>query len=120
MGRLARNADPLSAGDAGDGHLNLARSASDTATDEVMPAGAAPLGSGDPHWLGLTWLQPPQVGFDMAPTQVAGSGLRPFTVLMESTASGGNALACIKVVLPAGYSIASAAVAEALVTSGRT
>ena len=48
VGRLARNADPLASGEAGNGRLNLARAASDTSTDEVQPAGAAPLGSGGP------------------------------------------------------------------------
>jgi hypothetical protein len=48
VGRLARNADPLSAGEAGNGRLNLARAARDTLTDEIQPAGAAPVGSGGP------------------------------------------------------------------------
>ena len=50
VGRLARNADPLSSGEAGNGRLNLARAASDTSTDEVQPAGAAPLGRRSIGW----------------------------------------------------------------------
>ena len=44
VGRLARNTD---AGGAGNGRLNLARSLSDVATDEVVPAGAP---GGGPSW----------------------------------------------------------------------
>ncbi|MFM8268433.1 MAG: S8 family serine peptidase [Ilumatobacteraceae bacterium] len=41
IGRLARNTDPLAAGAAGNGRLNLARAVADTSTDSVIPAGAA-------------------------------------------------------------------------------
>ena len=45
VGRLARNTD---AGGAGNGRLNLARSLSDVATDEVVPVGAP---GGGPSWV---------------------------------------------------------------------
>jgi hypothetical protein len=49
VGRLARNADPAADPSAtGNGRLNLARAASDTSTDAVEPAGAAPVGDGGP------------------------------------------------------------------------
>ena len=41
VGRLARNADALASGAAGNGRLNLARAAGDTATDEVSPTAPA-------------------------------------------------------------------------------
>jgi hypothetical protein len=47
VGRLARNAEPAGAG-TGNGRLNLARTANDTATDPVEPAGSAPVGAGGP------------------------------------------------------------------------
>ena len=49
VGRLARNADP--AGDpaaTGNGRLNLLRAMTDTSTDAIQPAGAAPVGDGGP------------------------------------------------------------------------
>ncbi|HVM04742.1 MAG TPA: Ig-like domain repeat protein [Acidimicrobiales bacterium] len=49
VGRLARNADVAgTAEQTGNGRVNLARSIADTSTDEVVPAGAAPLGEGGP------------------------------------------------------------------------
>jgi len=49
VGRLARNADPAgSAGDTGNGRLNLARALGDTSTESVQPAGADPVGQGGP------------------------------------------------------------------------
>src|SRR5262249_48109152 len=49
VGRLARNADPAGAQDqTGNGRVNLARSLTDTSTDQIEPAGAAPVGNGGP------------------------------------------------------------------------
>ncbi|MDQ1605235.1 MAG: thermitase, partial [Actinomycetota bacterium] len=49
VGRLARNADPAgTAAQTGNGRVNLSRALTDTATDAVKPAGAAPVGSGGP------------------------------------------------------------------------
>ena len=57
---------------------------------------------------------------DIQATQVAGSGPRLFTVVVSSAhAGGGNGVACIKVVLPATYTLAaSGAVKEFVVSSG--
>jgi subtilisin family serine protease len=49
VGRLARNADPAgTVAQTGNGRVNVARAVADTATTEVVPAGAAPLGAGGP------------------------------------------------------------------------
>jgi VCBS repeat-containing protein len=48
VGRLARNADATASAGTGNGRLNMARAAADASTEEVQPAGAAPLGSGGP------------------------------------------------------------------------
>ncbi|HVE46190.1 MAG TPA: S8 family serine peptidase, partial [Acidimicrobiales bacterium] len=49
VGRLARNADAAGTADqTGNGRVNLARAIADTSTEAVVPAGAAPLGSGGP------------------------------------------------------------------------
>jgi VCBS repeat-containing protein len=48
VGRMARNADPVSSDGAGNGRLNLARAAADTSTESVQPDGAAPYGDGGP------------------------------------------------------------------------
>src|SRR5262249_381555 len=40
IGRLARNADPVSGGNGGNGRLNLERAINDTSTDGVTPAGS--------------------------------------------------------------------------------
>jgi subtilisin family serine protease len=49
VGRLARNADPAgTAAQTGNGRVNVARALGDSSTAEVVPAGAAPLGSGGP------------------------------------------------------------------------
>src|SRR5207237_6138803 len=48
VGRLARNADPTTSTGTGNGRLNLARAASDIATDAIEPAGAPPVGDGGP------------------------------------------------------------------------
>ena len=120
VGRLARNADPLASGEAGNGRLNLARAASDTSTDEVQPAGAAPLGSGGPlvgPYVAAASKCRPSTSHQR---QWQARALRRFTVLVESNAGGGNGVACIKVVLPTGYAIASGAVAESLISPGDT
>ncbi|MCL4295825.1 MAG: S8 family serine peptidase [Anaerolineae bacterium] len=50
VSRLARTADPAGTQEqTGNGRLNLARALSDTATDAVKPAGAAPNGNGGPY-----------------------------------------------------------------------
>jgi hypothetical protein len=49
VGRLARNADPAGSSEqTGNGRLNLERAIGDTSTDQVKPAGAAPVGDGGP------------------------------------------------------------------------
>ena len=49
VGRLARNADAAgTAAQTGNGRLNLARAAGDTATDAIQPNGAGPVGNGGP------------------------------------------------------------------------
>ncbi len=49
VGRLARNADPAgSTSETGNGRVNVGRSASDTSTDAVVPAGAAASGTSGP------------------------------------------------------------------------
>ncbi len=49
VGRLARNADPAgSTSETGNGRVNVARSAGDTSTDAVVPAGAAAEGTSGP------------------------------------------------------------------------
>jgi hypothetical protein len=49
VGRLARNADPAGTQDqTGNGRLQFARALADTATDEVQPLGAPPVGDGGP------------------------------------------------------------------------
>jgi hypothetical protein len=49
VGRLARNADAVASDSAtGNGRLNVARAAFDTASDPVEPNGAAPVGAGGP------------------------------------------------------------------------
>lgn len=49
VGRLARNADPAgTAAQTGNGRVNLARALGDTSVEPVVPAGAAPVGSGGP------------------------------------------------------------------------
>ena len=103
----------------GNGRLNLDRAVTDTSTGSVQPAGAAPVGGGGP-FVGPYVVAAPQVNFDMAPTYVAGSGSRNFTLLFESQAGGGNGVGCIKVIAPAGYTLTSSAVTQALVTSGHS
>ena len=48
VSRLARSADPIVNGGTGNGRLNLARAIGDLTTDELQPAGAAPVGEGGP------------------------------------------------------------------------
>src|SRR5205823_8819865 len=48
VGRLARDADPTTSSGTGNGRLNLARAAADTATTAIEPAGTAPVGDGGP------------------------------------------------------------------------
>ncbi|HET9218437.1 MAG TPA: Ig-like domain-containing protein [Terriglobia bacterium] len=49
VGRLARNADPAGLqSETGNGRLQIARALADTATDEVRPMGAPPVGDGGP------------------------------------------------------------------------
>src|SRR5919109_1152240 len=49
VSRLARNADPAgSVGQTGNRRVNLARAIFDSSTDEIQPAGAAPIGDGGP------------------------------------------------------------------------
>src|SRR5262249_13460155 len=62
VGRLARSADP--AGDqsqTGNGRLNMARALGDTSTEEVRPAGTAPVGEGGP-FVGPYVAAAPKVG----------------------------------------------------------
>jgi hypothetical protein len=63
VGRLARNADPAGTQvETGNGRLQMARALADTATDEVQPVGAPPVGDGGPFvgpyriaaWTGIT------------------------------------------------------------------
>src|SRR5919109_1736988 len=50
VSRLARNADPAgSVGQTGNRRVNLARAIFDSSTDEIQPAGAAPIGDGGPY-----------------------------------------------------------------------
>ncbi len=48
IARLARSADPIENGGTGNGRLNLDRAIDDLSTDELQPAGAAPVGEGGP------------------------------------------------------------------------
>ena len=49
VGRLARTADAAGSADqTGNGRLNLARAIGDASTESIVPAGAAPVGSGGP------------------------------------------------------------------------
>src|SRR5262249_20110197 len=49
VGRVARNADPAGTEDqTGNGRINMPRALADASTEEVQPAGAAPLGNGGP------------------------------------------------------------------------
>ena len=50
VGRLARSADAAGTSDqTGNGRLNLGRALSDTSTESIQPAAAAPVGSGGPY-----------------------------------------------------------------------
>lgn len=50
VGRLARTADPAGTQEqTGNGRVNMARALADSSTDEIQPAGAAPVGDGGPY-----------------------------------------------------------------------
>src|SRR6266700_944722 len=62
VGRLARTADPAGApSQTGNGRINMARALEDTSTEEVRPAGAAPVGEGGP-FVGPYVAAAPKVG----------------------------------------------------------
>ncbi|MGI8830078.1 MAG: S8 family serine peptidase [Candidatus Limnocylindria bacterium] len=111
VGRLARNADPTLSGGTGNGRLNLARAMADTVSDEVQPAGAAPVGDGGPLVgpyvavaLGVTlqYLQAPDrlvanltgangnKTYDVTYTPPAGGGSPILYECVDSPTSGGN------------------------------
>jgi subtilisin family serine protease len=50
VARMARTADPAGTQEqTGNGRVNMARAIEDTGTDEIQPAGAAPVGAGGPY-----------------------------------------------------------------------
>jgi subtilisin family serine protease len=72
VGRLARNADPAGTVDqTGNGRLNLYRALTDSTTDEVTPAGAAPIGDGGQP------LRSAELGDQLRPDDVHGCGDQP-------------------------------------------
>ncbi len=113
VGRLARNADATASAGTGNGRLNMARAAADASTEEVQPAGAAPLGSGGP-------IVGPYVAaansFSVSPlTQsVAAGSTNTFTWTFTAT-NGGN-VATTTFTVPAGWTSPQVAAGPGRVT----
>ena len=114
MSRLARNADP--AGDpaqTGNGRLNLARAMADGGSDQIQPAGAAPVGDGGP----LVGPYDASAGaFDVTPlTQtVAAGSTNNYSWLFDATNSANNATTTFTV--PAGWTAPTTAAGAGNVT----
>ncbi len=90
VGRLARTADAAgTVAETGNGRLNLARAFSDTSTDSVQPAGAAPVGDGGP-FVGPYLVAAKSVNF--VPTAVSttegNSGITLLTFTVNTNGSG--------------------------------
>jgi hypothetical protein len=85
VGRLARNADPVTSAGAGNGRINLARAMADASLEAVQPAGAAPVGNGGP-------LVGPYISAAKSLTiTVTGSGSVSWTGILDNgNATGGS------------------------------